>query len=159
MNAAYLHLVVNHVPIVGFGFAVVIYLAGLLLRKPDVERTGLVAFVVCALAAVAAFYTGEPAEEVAEGLQGVSEAHIEAHEEWAEWAYGLGAVTGVLAVLGLSGTVRHPALRGGLVAVSLATTVVFGITGKAGGEIRHTEFSSAAADQPPADSQEEDHDH
>ena len=103
MNFAYLHLVVNHVPIVGFGFAVVIYFAGLFLRKPDIERTGLVAFVVCSLAAAAAFYTGEPAEEIAEGIPGISEVSIEEHEEWAERAYALAAVTGVLAALAWTG--------------------------------------------------------
>ena len=43
MNWAYLHLVLNHVPIVGFPFALVLFAAGAALRKPDVERAGLVA--------------------------------------------------------------------------------------------------------------------
>ena len=158
MNFAYLHLVVNHVPIVGFGFAVAIYFAGLFLRKPDIERTGLVAFVVCALAAAAAFYTGEPAEEIAEGIPGVSETSIEEHEEWAERAYALAAVTGVLAALAWTGAVRHPSLKVGLGAAAVATTVACGITGKAGGEIRHTEFSSAPA-YPAGEAHGDDHDH
>jgi uncharacterized membrane protein len=157
MNWAYLHLVLNHVPIVGFPFALVLFAAGAALRKPDVERAGLVAFIAVGLVGYAAFLTGESAEEVAETIPGVLEAAIESHEETAEWAYALGLGTAVLAAVALGRAGQMALVRGGVGVLALTTCILMGATGKTGGEIRHTEFTKGGLQTAPEEAPYEEH--
>ena len=85
LNAAQIHLSLNHFPVV---LAVVSlpFLAWGLFRGSELSRkTGLMLALLAAVTAVPAFLTGEPAEEVVERL-GASDALVHEHEEAAEAA-------------------------------------------------------------------------
>ncbi len=146
MNAAQLHLLLNHVPILGFCFAGLLMLAGLWRRSRDLQAAALCTFVVAGVVSIAVFLSGEPAEEVVEHLPGVAEAAIGEHEEAAEVAFGLMLATGVAAGVGLAvGRVREAKwFPPALLALGAVAFVVVSWAGHLGGLIRHTEIGSGA---------------
>ena len=84
MNAAHIHLLLNHFPILGALFAAGVLLAGVLFNDRKINQVGLVSLVLFAILTIPAFLTGEGAEEVLEELPGISNASIKDHEEIAE---------------------------------------------------------------------------
>lgn len=148
-NDAHLHLLLNHIPILGSAFALLILGYGLLRKSDDVIRLGLLMFFVIGAAAVAVYFTGEPAEEMVEDLAGVSHDLIEEHEDAAKFATIVTAAAGVLALLSL---LLHRGRRSAARAATLLTLVVglagavaMARTGTLGGVIRHTEIRDGAA--------------
>jgi hypothetical protein len=144
MNQAHWHLVLNHAPILGSLFGLLLLLLAVVRHAPPVLlRTGLVTLIVAALLTIPTQLTGEGAEELVEDQPGVSEALIHAHEEAAEWSLWAIEATGALAVAGLWLLTRgHPRAR--LVAyLTLAGAgASFGLlarTGYLGGQIMHPE--------------------
>ncbi len=71
MSIIHLHLLLNHVPVVGTLFALVLFSAALLLRETVFTRFALGFSAVLAAVAVAVYFTGGPAEEAVEKLAGV----------------------------------------------------------------------------------------
>lgn len=159
MEIAYLHVVINHLPIMGVPIALGLLLLGLWARDDSIKRAALLAFVVLGLLTIAVFLTGKGGEDFVEHVAGVSEDAIEAHEDMATLAF---IAVEMLAVLSLFFFLRHggypmlrrraaslgtpvPALGVAIVLVAAAaTTAMLGYTGRLGGKISHTEFSAGA---------------
>ena len=148
MSPVHLHLLLNHVPVIGLFGVALLLVAGLWRRNQEISKLALVLLVGLAFVAGVVYLTGEPAEEAVEKLAGISDAALDRHEEAA-----LFTLIGMVA-LGLWSTIvllanRKRDLAGWLAGVSLAfTAVVFGIAGytaNLGGQIRHTEITANAA--------------
>lgn len=143
MSATHLHLLLNHIPIIGTFFAVALLAIGLVRRSPEVTRLGLLTFVIVALVAVPTYLTGEPAEEIVEHLPGVSHDIIEEHEEAALpasivlWVTGAGALLSL--VMGMRGRRGPRWLNGAVLALGVVAFVAMARLGNIGGQIRHTE--------------------
>ncbi len=157
MNGAHLHLLINHVPVLGTLFGLLLLIFASCKRSDELRRTALGTFVIVALAAVATYLTGDPAEHVVKGLPGVYGALIERHDNAAGIALG-GAITlGVLSLGGLIWFRRGRPIKNWFSAVVLAGAIlVTGLmawTANLGGQIRHTEIRSDA--QPATTSQSE----
>ncbi len=141
MNAAHLHLLINHLPVVGLLFALGLLLAAQLRKSGELARAGIAAIVLVAAIAIPVYLTGEPAEEVVEDLPGISESAIEPHEEAALIGLISLEVLGALAVVGLV------AFRDGnpgprwylptLLALTLLVAGWFAWTANLGGRITH----------------------
>ena len=58
MNQAHLHLLLNHLPILGALFGLLILAGGFLLKYDTVKRTALGLFVLSAILAIPAYLTG-----------------------------------------------------------------------------------------------------
>lgn len=145
MNATHLHLILTHVPILGVLFGTLLLGWSLLRRSEELQRLALVLFVLCGLAVVPVFQTGEPAEETVEHLAGVSEATVERHEESAETTLVLTELLAA-AALGLLIFRRRPTqLVAGVLLLGLLASASLAWTGSLGGEIRHTEIAAGAA--------------
>lgn len=147
MSAAHLHLILNHIPVLGILFGAAILAYGLWRAQDAVVRVGLALFVVAGLGATGAYFTGEGAEEAVEGLPGVLHSAIEAHEEVALYAFLLAILLGVVSLAVLVWTARDTVPRTAAGAVLLAALVVAGVMGytaNLGGEIRHSEIRSSA---------------
>ncbi len=157
MNLAHLHLVLNHVPVIGMLLALALMFAAAVRRSEELKRVSLALLVVFALIAIPVFFTGEPAEDVVEHLPGVSKAAISQHEGAAEIALAGMEVVGALALVGLLLYRRAPATPRWFFTVAvLLAIVVAGLmarTANLGGQIRHTEVSGSA---PPASAQPDD---
>lgn len=143
MNLAHLHLILNHLPIIGFPVAAVILALGLRKNSQDLIKLGFYFTVFFGLVAVPTYFTGEPAEEIVEHLPGVEEGLIEEHEDAALISIILGGVTALLAA-GLLLKVKNKTMpRGGalgLLALLVVTSGSLAWTGFEGGQIRHTEI-------------------
>jgi len=100
-NPVHLHLVLNHVPVLGTAFGRALVGWALLRRSEELKKISLGVFIIVALLAIPAYLTGEPAEELVENLPGVSKASIEQHEETAQAAFAGVLIVGVAAPGGL----------------------------------------------------------
>jgi hypothetical protein len=146
MNFAYVHLAVNHLPIVGTGIALLLLLVGFFRKDDGVLRAGLLVVLVSGLAAVPAVQSGERAEEQLEHVVALEESVVESHEEAAEATQWLALAAAFLAILTYVAMVRPGALQkwsGWLTfAVLLVAAAVFATvlrTAQTGGHIRHPE--------------------
>ena len=144
MNQAHLHLIVNHVPIVGSLFALVLLGAGLLRRNDTLVQAGLVAVLAAGLLGLPAQLTGAGAAAIAQELPRVSRALIGTHAAAAEQGLWVLVGAAALALLGLL-MQKNASPRARLVAVLAwaVTGVGFGLLARAanlGGQIRHTEI-------------------
>lgn len=153
MNAAHLHLLVNHLPILLPFLGCALLAAGYLLRSDAIQRTALAVLVVGTLSTPLAMFTGEQAEESLESQVWWEEAFAEHHEEVAE-RYAVSSY--VLGALALVAWVAHVRRRWApnrwvlAVAVAALPTLFFATrAGLSGGEIRHTEIRPDASH--PAD--------
>jgi len=156
MDAVYFHLAMNHFPVIASIFGLVILGYGVLRRNDPLTSTGLVIMIVTGLVAIPVYLTGEPAEEVVEGLPGVIESLIESHEDFAKFALTSAIVSGAVSLVALLfSRARFESTVGRvLVWASLFLTILtvgtMGWTAKLGGVIRHTEIRAAAGQTSPA---------
>ena len=159
MNAAHLHVILNHIPVIGvpIGFALLIY--GLLRKSTEVVRAALLVLIGMGIVAIPTFLSGQAAEDIVEHLPGVSHDVIENHE---------GAATIAFAVTLALGTVALAALlwsfRSGAVGVPLVIFLLLfsgGVSGwlartaNLGGQIRHTEFRPGGSEGAEAEEERE----
>jgi uncharacterized membrane protein len=147
-NSSHLHVLLNHVPTVGFGLGLAMFLVALARGNDSLKRTSLALFFVVATVAIATYVTGNGAESVIKGRPDVSQTAIRAHEDAALLAFTFMEVTGFFSWLALWQWRRVPRLAGWNVPVVLAFAVVsFLLMARAatlGGEISHAEIRSEA---------------
>jgi hypothetical protein len=148
-NPAHVHMWLNHVPTVGFGVALALFVVARLKRHDDLTRAGLVMFFVVAVVAIAAYLSGNAAEAVVQGRSDIAPRAVRAHEDAALLAFAFMEMTGFLAWLALWQWRRVPRLeRWQLPVVLLSAVVAFGLMARAaelGGEIHHAEIRAAAS--------------
>lgn len=155
MDFAHLHLMLNHVPVIGSVFGFIILLASLFARSKGATAVGLILLVVSAIAAVPVYLTGEPAEEIVEKLPGVTESITGQHESAAAISLGLAIAAGLFAAAALVfSRVRTSKLPSYLVIATLMVALLTGVsmlqTANLGGQIRHTEIRSGGQNADPA---------
>ena len=141
-NDAHLHLLLNHLPIIGALISALLLACGLAAKSKDLTRAALALTVLFAVVTYPAAGSGDEAKEVIEEMAGISEDRIEEHEERAEKAVIAMYVSGAVALLGLALGMRGEVPRWAAalcLVLLLATSGLMGWTGKAGGEIRHPE--------------------
>lgn len=144
MNQAHLHLLVNHVPIVGSLFAAALLGAGLVQKNAVLTRAGLVAVLAAGLLCLPAQLTGAGAAQIAQELPRVSRALIQAHAAAAELGFWVLESAAALALFGLL-LMKNASPRARLLAwVALAagalSFALLARAGSLGGLIRHTEI-------------------
>ncbi|MCI1186346.1 hypothetical protein MON38_02865 [Hymenobacter sp. DH14] len=144
MNQAHLHLIVNHLPIMGSLFATALLAVGVLKSNPTLTKAGLVAVLAAGLLCLPAQFTGEGAATVAQKLPRVSRALIHNHEEAAELGFWALEGAAALALFGLL-LLKSQSPKARLLAlVALAATLLsFGLLARAGnlgGQIGHPEI-------------------
>ena len=149
MNTAHLHLMLNHLPVLGAPMLLALLAYGLGRRAPEVSRVALWCTVALGVVSVAVYLTGEPAEELVESLPTFDHDLVERHEGVALGATVILGATAVLAGLALwagrvggrlAGTVSRLVLAG-----LLAGTAAVAATAWTGGPIGHPEIRAAAA--------------
>ncbi len=101
MNAAQVHLALNHLPILVPAIGIVILAVGLWARSPDLRKAGLALLLLGAVAAIPTFLSGEPTEALAKNYPGVSRIAIHEHEAAARTAFIVLEVAGAGALLAL----------------------------------------------------------
>lgn len=157
MDAAHLHLMLNHLPVMGTPLVAGLLVWGMVRKSRDVLRTALGAAVIVAALSYPVFLTGEPAEERVEDSSWMRERLVHEHEERAEAGLIAILLTGALGAVVLwqsrAGRTVPTATAGLTLAGLLVSSGLFGWTALAGGVIRHDELRTGnSAITAPADS-------
>jgi uncharacterized membrane protein len=144
MDAVHLHLISNHVPILGALFGILVLIYGMLRKSPPTIAAAYIVFIVSALVGLAAYFSGEGAEEAVENLPGVTHDIVEAHEDVALYTLIAFVILAGVSLLGFLRSKNHYDRIKGWAIITLAVAIIsFSIgtyTGLTGGQIRHTEL-------------------
>ena len=144
MNGAHLHLLLNHIPVLGTFFGLALLAFAVWKRSDELRKAALGTFFIAALAATATYLTGEPAEDVVKGLPGIPRPLISRHEDAAGIALAGSIALGVLALGGLIwlrwGRQIKPWFSTLALAAAIIVTGLMAWTANLGGQIRHTEI-------------------
>ena len=147
MNQAHLHLVITHLPKFGSFFGLLVLAYGMLYKSQHTVIAAYFIFIISAIGAAIAYYTGEAAEEVVEKIKEVSETVIKQHESFAIYALISFIVLGVFAVgayiITTFYSVYSKATAPVVLIIALFSLGLSGWTGYLGGKIRHTEVNAA----------------
>ena len=155
-DPTHVHLLLNHVPTVGFLIGLLLFVSSWIARNVELKRASLLVLVGVALVTIPAYVSGNAAEEVLCAGGGktpacadpsVSKSLIETHEGAALLAFAAIVLTGAFAWLGLWQIRRTSRAESwNLAVILLLTLVAFGLVARAaniGGEIRHPEIRPA----------------
>jgi uncharacterized membrane protein len=156
MDPTHLHLLLNHVPTIGFGVGIALFVLSLGTRSKDLKQASLVILVGVALVSIPTYATGNAAQmllqdrgEVSDGTSEgmVTLSLIETHEGAAFLALGFMELTGALAWLALWQFRRRSTLstglNGAILLLSLVTMALMTQAANIGGMINHPEIRGA----------------
>jgi uncharacterized membrane protein len=149
MNATHIHLLITHLPIFGTMLGVLVLIFGFIVKSDHVKMAAYGIFVISAVGAAMAYFTGESTEETAEHVFNASRNAIHEHEEAAQFAFWSMMILGVLSLVTTYFTLKkHTAARKlsmAVLAFGLFSFSVVARTGYLGGQIRHTEIYEVPA--------------
>ena len=158
MNQTHIHLLINHLPVFGSILGALVLLHGIGVRSMQTKIAAYYIFILSSIGACIAYFTGEAAEESVENIQGVVEATIKQHEEFALFALISLIILGLVSIIGLFVTFRNSSSTRGIAFVILFISLIsFGLvakTGYLGGQIRHTEITNGVT-TPSGNSEKE----
>jgi NADH:ubiquinone oxidoreductase subunit 4 (subunit M) len=144
MNSTYVHLLLNHFPIIGTLVGSGLLLWGMIKKQAQTQSIAAGVLFLMAIIALPVYLTGEPAEENVENLPGISETMMELHEESANLAIWIMGITGIVSLVAIMLHRQKHAFSGKAYLLAfLLSVVTFGAmvrTGYDGGRIRHSEI-------------------
>lgn len=165
MNYPHLHLIINHVPILGSVFALLLVLWGMARGSREVRRLALWVALIAGLTVYPAYFTGEEAHEQVEDYPGFDHDAAHEHEEAAEFSLIVLLVSagaaGVALFLGRGDRTEPGWARGAVLLGLVASTATVARTAWVGGEIRHEEIRGPLTSPPtmPAGAKPSEHRH
>jgi uncharacterized membrane protein len=144
MDAAHIHLMLIHFPIVGFIFSLILLALGLYQKNESFVRAGLLITVMSGALAVPAYLTGESAEEVIKNIRSFPAFAVDEHEAAAFYAILFIGITTVIAGSGLFISIKKnrisKALMVLIVGLHIFTLTVIARTNYLGSKISHSEI-------------------
>ncbi len=150
MNELQIHLLFNHVPVIGVMAATLMVVIGIVTKQSAVRSAGLIVYILFALAVVPTYVSGEGAEERVEHITGIDEHALEEHEDmsiislWATLAaaaIALGAF-----VTNYRGNSSARAFTLAFVVVAVLANIHIGLTAHEGGKIRRPDLQTATSE-------------
>jgi hypothetical protein len=144
MNAAHVHLMLNHISILGSLFGLVLLTVAMIRHSRELVTVSFACLASVAIISIPVYFTGRPAEAVIRHLPGFSEEVVEGHEAAAQFAFTGIECVGVLALAGLWLFRSEPPPRWFLMVLlvgSLLTVVTMIETADRGRQIRHPELA------------------
>lgn len=138
---AYLHLLSNHLPILGTLFGVL--LLAIAFFKPQLQTTisAYILLVISGIGGMVAYFSGDDAEEHVEYIGGISHKVIHLHEEMAENTLFFIFLLTAIAIVGLwaehAQWSSSKKIALGALVIGIIAFVLFAFTGYLGGHIRH----------------------
>jgi hypothetical protein len=148
MNAPHWHLVLNHLPVAGMLFVVILLGYALVSGRGELHGVCLGALVLMALLTIPVFYTGRGADEaLMMDLSAADESLVDAHAKAAKTTFIcmciLGGIALVVAWLGRKMPQISRRVASVVFILSVAQLVLMGWTANRGGNIRHPEIRPA----------------
>jgi uncharacterized membrane protein len=143
MSAAHIHLLLNHIPILGTLFGLIVLLYAFVRDSDEVMKVSLGTFVVTALITIPVYLTGDGAADIVAKLPGVSLDIIERHDSAATFTIIAIELLGAVSLWGLWQLRRATELARWITVAALVlgflSTGLAMWTGTLGGQVRHTE--------------------
>jgi len=153
-SATHLHLMLNHVPVLGTIFVLIVLVWGLVRRSREITSLGLLFTVILALVTIPIYLTGDPTEEAQEHAPWFDKQRAHDHEEKAERGLIAVLVTGAVALGALylrrGGRPGNGAVTGLATAGLAVSAGLFALAALEGGQIHHEELRPAGAVTAPA---------
>jgi hypothetical protein len=148
-SPVYQHLLINHVPIIGLGFAVLALVLALLVRNVVAQRIALVLVLLASGSAWAVNWTGNRAfdvmhEQTDDAGSDWLDKHVERAESAAPAFYGLAGLSLTALLVPLRWPRSGPVLGWIVLVLGLGCLGAAGWIAKAGGQVRHAELRAAA---------------
>lgn len=151
MDWAYLHLAINHFPIIGVFIGTFLLLAGIIFQNQGVKISGLGTILFAGIMSVFAYLTGDPAEEAVKVIPDVAKSLVSRHEYIAAIGMYILIPSVLIAALTLYSIWKKEKSARYLIIftmiLSLLSTAAMIYVGRTGGQIRHSEFRSEATKQ------------
>jgi hypothetical protein len=145
MNAAQIHLALNHAPLFLSLTGGVLLAIGMVIKNMVIKKMSLYFLIAAACSVVPVFLTGEGTEELVEHLPAVDHDAIEEHEEMAKISLIIISITGVVALAAVLFRKRAGManlLLGTSLILSLASFGAMAQTAHLVGLIRHSELQN-----------------
>src|SRR5471032_633576 len=101
LTSPHIHLLLNHIPILGSIFASVLLVVAMARGSEELRRLSFIIFVGDALITAPVYFSGSYADHIVNHVAGVVDDLIDPHEWAAEIAAILAGVLGVYALVGL----------------------------------------------------------
>jgi uncharacterized membrane protein len=138
MNLAHLHLLLNHVPTIGFGVGIGLLVASLVRNSADLRRASYIVFFGVALVAIPSYLSGNAADFVLRTERELPRDVVTAHQNAAMLALIPMEIVGFVSWLALWQSRRwhQPAV----LALSIVTFVLMARAANIGGQIGHPEI-------------------
>jgi hypothetical protein len=153
MSGVHLHLLLNHIPVLGTIGALLLLIFALWSKSADIRRAAMGGFVLIALLTIPVYMTGDAAKDAVRGLPGVTRPLVQEHEDAALFAMISASLTGVIALFAMFMEKRRPQMARPLtiavLIVALWSTSVLVRVSYLGGLVRHTEIRPAATASAP----------
>ncbi|MBP5994841.1 MAG: hypothetical protein KA736_03995 [Crocinitomicaceae bacterium] len=141
MDQTHLHLITNHLAIIGTLFAGIVLLIGLISNTVQTRIAAFILMLISSIGGYITFKTGHEAEETVEHMKGISEYVIEQHEEFAEKALWFIILLFIASLVGLYAgkkkLLSEKKISWIILLISLISFAVFAWTGYLGGLIMH----------------------
>src|SRR5450759_3927919 len=100
MTTVHLHLLLNHIPILGSIFVTVLFIVALIYRNTFLQKVSLWSLVVIALFTAVTYLTGDGAAQAVQGLPGISVDIMHLHQTVGRVGLDLMFVAGAIALAG-----------------------------------------------------------
>jgi uncharacterized membrane protein len=145
MDFAHIHLLLNHLPIIGTMIGIGLFITSFFANTQELRKASLIVLVAMALLSIPTFVTGVGAQtKILEADPQISNALIQRHEGSAELALWFMIATGGLATIALWQSDRARGwTTAAILLFSLITLGLMARTGNTGGEIRHSEVRAS----------------
>ena len=148
LNFAHVHLLLNHLPTIGFGIGLCLFLVGYFGKNDSLKKTSITLLFLIALLALPTYMSGNAAERALcperKCPADVSMDTIRVHEDAALFAFILMEVTGFFAWLALWQLRQKPRIASWnwnvILVLALASFGLMAVAANEGGEIRHPEI-------------------
>jgi len=141
-NAAQLHLILNHFPIIGTFMVIIVLGYAVYVNDERIKKLGMVLLVFIGLITIPAFLTGGKAERIVKGNEGIVEENIQPHEDYARTSMIAMEITAGVALLGLILFRKEkpaPVYFGViLLLIIIVVNLMMVYTGHLGGKISHS---------------------
>jgi uncharacterized membrane protein len=144
LNGAHLHLLANHIPIVGELMGLIVLGYGIYKKNSEVLNAAYYVFILSAIGCLIAYLTGDSARDAIENMPGILKSYIDNHETAADISIWLIGITGGMSLIGLtfSKTQKEFPIKFSI-AVLIVAIIAFAVVsyaGYLGGLIHHPEI-------------------
>ena len=151
MNGPYLHLAINHIPVIVTPVATFLLAVAFLRQSRDLAQAGFLLLILVAVIVYPTQRTGGMAAFAIRSLPGIERARIHDHAEAADWALWPAVVLGFLSLIGIR-KAKHTFPIGLTVLTILGSiflTTIMVRVAHLGGLVRHPEIAEKAATPSP----------